>query len=165
MIAHGCNCFCTMGSGIAPKIKAAFQPAWAADLKTTKGDRAKLGTYSHAVCNGVVVANLYTQYGYNRRNQGLRDLDYNALYDALVLFRRLVETYSGAQGRTLKVGLPKLGAGLAGGDWRVIEAMINSVLEPLDVTIYVLEKKEIPAHAWYNQEVWLHPSEWTLEDL
>ena len=24
VIAHGCNCFCTMGAGIAPKMAAAF---------------------------------------------------------------------------------------------------------------------------------------------
>ena len=43
-----------------------------------------------------------------------------------------------------KVGLPKIGAGLAGGDWKIIETMIESVLHDCDVTIYVLNKEEIP---------------------
>lgn len=42
LIAHGCNCFCTMGARIARGIRAAFPEAYEADLNTKKGDRAKL---------------------------------------------------------------------------------------------------------------------------
>ena len=46
VIVHGCNCQCAMGKGIALSIKKLFPEAYAADLKTVKGDRGKLGTYS-----------------------------------------------------------------------------------------------------------------------
>lgn len=63
LIAHGCNCFCTMGAGIAKGIKAAFPAAFAADLATARGDRAKLGTCTFAEIdrNGApfVVVNAY----------------------------------------------------------------------------------------------------------
>ena len=66
LIVHGCNCFCTMGPGIAKAIKAVFPAACDADLATAKGDRSKLGTCTFAVIdqNGapLVLVNAYTQF-------------------------------------------------------------------------------------------------------
>lgn len=162
VIAHGCNCFCTMGNGIAPLIKGAFPKAWAADLETVKGDKSKLGTFSYGIQESVIIGNLYTQYGFWGRNKGLRDLDYNAMYDSMASFKTLILQHFGGN---VRIGLPKIGAGLAGGDWKVIEAIILSTLGSFDVTVYVLNKNEIPAHAWENPDKWLHPSEFVLEDL
>ncbi|QEQ94843.1 hypothetical protein pEaSNUABM56_00043 [Erwinia phage pEa_SNUABM_56] len=144
VIAHGCNCYCTMGSGIAPLIKKAFPEAYAADLKTKKGDLDKKGTLSWGQSGEVTIANLYSQGGYWGRNEGIRDLDYDALYDSLVRFAGLAKNIRGNETR---IGLPKIGAGLAKGDWEVIETMIKTTLRGLDVTIYVLDQKEIPSGA------------------
>lgn len=69
VIVHGCNCFCTMGAGIALTIKSTFPDAYQADLKTSKGDRSKLGSYSTATvqnkCHEITVVNAYTQYHYS----------------------------------------------------------------------------------------------------
>ena len=69
VIVHGCNCFCTMGAGIALVIKSTFPDAYQADLKTSKGDRSKLGSYSTATVqnkgNQLTVVNAYTQYHYS----------------------------------------------------------------------------------------------------
>jgi O-acetyl-ADP-ribose deacetylase (regulator of RNase III) len=66
MIVHGCNCFCTMGKGIALAIKQQFPEAYDADLRTAKGDRAKLGTITTAEIERpparFTVVNAYTQY-------------------------------------------------------------------------------------------------------
>ena len=43
-----------------------------------------------------------------------------------------------------RIGFPRIGAGLGGGDWKVIEAMIKSIFHDEDVTIYVLNEKDIP---------------------
>jgi len=48
VIIHGCNCFCTMGGGIAKTIKNEFIEAFNADRKTIKGSKDKLGTCSFA---------------------------------------------------------------------------------------------------------------------
>jgi hypothetical protein len=48
-IVHGCNCFNAMGKGIALSIKNRWPEVYAADCKTTKGGRNKLGTYSFAI--------------------------------------------------------------------------------------------------------------------
>lgn len=143
VIAHGCNCYCTMGSGIAPLIKKAFPEAYAADLRTKKGDLDKKGTLSWGQSGEVTVANLYSQGGYWGRNKGIRDLDYGALDDALVLFADLAKNI---RGNDTRIGLPKIGAGLAGGDWAVIEPMIEKHLGHFDTTIYVLKESEIVHH-------------------
>ena len=80
VIVHGCNCFCTMGKGIALTIKNVFPEAYQADLKTNKGDKQKLGKYSYATLqrNGyqITVINAYTQYHYGGRGN---KADYNAI--------------------------------------------------------------------------------------
>ena len=121
VIGHCCNCFNTMGAGIAPQIKAKFPDAYAADCETIKGDESKLGKISVSYDTKPIVVNLYGQYDYTGRRHGEMDLDYDALRSAL---RAMKEEFSG-----LLFGLPKIGAGLAGGDWDVIEAIIAEELE------------------------------------
>lgn len=147
VIAHGCNCYNTMGSGIAPQIKRFFPAAYQVDLATKKGDKGKLGTFTYAQmwagecgsdsnhCIGIY--NLYTQFGFWGRNKGLRDLDYNAMYDAFDAMTKDLNNFDGL----IKIGLPKIGAGLAGGDWDIIEVIIEKTLiaSGHDVTIYTLQ--------------------------
>lgn len=146
-IAHCCNCQVNMGSGIAPQIRLAFPWAWEADQETTKGDYKKLGTFSVGdpyatdYNDGPLVYNLYGQFGYGKRKYGGRDLDYNALYDALKGMAEDLLMYDSGDHESFPVGLPMLGAGLAGGDWKIIEVMIERTLVAAghDVTIYKLE--------------------------
>ena len=121
VIAHCCNCFCTMGAGIAPQIKAKFPEAYLVDCTTERGDESKLGTITFTEDTTPIVVNLYGQYDYTGRRHGEMDLDYDALRSAL---RAMKEEFSG-----LLFGLPKIGAGLAGGDWDTIEAIIEEELE------------------------------------
>ncbi len=129
VIIHGCNCQCTMGAGIAKAIKAAFPAAYAADKQTIKGDRDKMGTISHATVtldNGhpLTIVNGYTQYHW--RGRGVR-----ADYDAI----RSVMNAVGQQFAGHRIGYPKIGAGLAGGDWDTIAAIINKALQGQDHTL------------------------------
>ena len=121
VIIHGCNCFCTMGAGIAPQIKNKFPEAYAADCATVSGDRDKLGTITHTdTSSKPIVVNLYSQQGYNGRTHGDVDLDYDALRSGLKLVK---EKFSGKF-----IGMPRIGAGLAGGDWNIIEKIIDEEL-------------------------------------
>lgn len=143
IIAHGCNCLCTMGSGIAPLIKNAFPGVYEADCRTGKGDRSKLGKFSYAVMDsGLAVFNLYSQYDFTGRRIGVRDLNYDALYDSLCAMKNFIKAHTDGCMMDRKIGFPKIGAGLAGGDWNVIEAMIKSVFFDCDVTVYILPEKK-----------------------
>jgi len=65
ILVHGCNCFHTMGAGIAKQIKDKYYEAYEADLQTLKGDKNKLGTYTlYQVNNSQCIINAYTQYHY-----------------------------------------------------------------------------------------------------
>ena len=121
VIAHCCNCYCTFGAGIAPQIKAKFPEAFLVDCTTQRGDESKLGTITFTENTTPIVVNLYGQYDYTGRRHGEMDLDYDALRSAL---RAMKEEFSG-----LLFGLPKIGSGLAGGDWDVIESIIAEELE------------------------------------
>ena len=117
LIVHGCNCFCAMGAGIAKQIRENFPKAYEADCLTVKGDREKLGTISFAEIDGLIVVNAYTQYHYSGTETLL---DYGALRRCL---RTIKQQFSGK-----KIGLPRIGAGLAGGDWKTILAIITEEL-------------------------------------
>ena len=133
VIIHGCNCFCTMGAGIAASIRSEFPEALSADADTIKGDKSKLGSYSCATVkrndHTITIINGYTQY----RHSGSGVLvDYKAV---TTLFAKLKIKYSGK-----RFGYPKIGAGLAGGDWNVISAIIDKELREEDHTLVVFNQ-------------------------
>ena len=127
VIAHGCNCFCVMGSGIAPQIKAKYPEAYAVDCETTAGDVKKLGTITYTKNTTPIVVNIYSQYDTKGRRQGKMDLDYDALRSGI---KAMKEKFSGK-----RFGLPQIGAGLAGGDWTIIEKIIEEEMRGEYVTI------------------------------
>jgi O-acetyl-ADP-ribose deacetylase (regulator of RNase III) len=126
VIVHGCNCFNTMGAGIAKLIKSEFPEAYKADLKTEKGSKDKLGTISIAKSGDLTIINAYTQH--NWRGRGVK-ADYEAIRRA---FREIKLQFSGC-----KIGYPAIGAGLAGGDWEVISQIISEELNGEDHTLVV----------------------------
>ena len=128
VIIHGCNCQCAMGAGIAKAIKLTFPEAYQADGETEKGSRDKLGTISYAavVRNGraIIVVNGYTQFHW--RGSGVL-ADYDAIRSVM---RAVKSTFSGK-----RIGYPKIGAGLAKGDWSVISNIIDEELAGEDHTL------------------------------
>jgi O-acetyl-ADP-ribose deacetylase (regulator of RNase III) len=127
VIAHGCNCFCVMGSGIAPQIKAKYPEAYAVDCETTAGDIKKLGAITYTKNTTPIVVNIYSQYDTKGRRQGKMDLDYDALRSGI---KAMKEKFSGK-----RFGLPQIGSGLAGGSWAIIEKIIEEEMRGEYVTI------------------------------
>lgn len=120
VIVHGCNCYRTMGAGIARQIREQFPAAFAADRATAPGP-AKLGTISSATvdCNGhsLTIVNGYSQDHW--RGPGVL-LDYDALARVMATVR---ERFGDR-----RIGYPKIGAGLARGHWPTIAAIIDREL-------------------------------------
>ena len=128
VIGHGCNCFRSFGAGIAKTVKTIFPSAYIADLKTIHGDKKKLGSYTYAEIGNLTILNLYTQYKYSRDKV---DADYNAIRNCM---KGIKLNYSGK-----KIGLPLIGAGLAGGNWDIISNIIEEELKDEDVSIVIWE--------------------------
>lgn len=148
VIAHCCNCFNAMKSGIAPKIATAFPGAFDVDQATVRGAKNKLGdmTYSYDLTYNTLVFNLYGQYGFWKRRKGEMDLDYEALNSSLHKMSALLHSRCrilDMECSEFKVGLPKIGAGLAGGDWSIISEMVERHLGWFDTTIYVLKESDL----------------------
>ena len=121
VVVHGCNCQCRMGKGIALSIKNQFPEAYRADLATMPGDRNKLGSFSCAeIVRGIqqfTIVNAYTQFHW----QGTGVIaDYEAI--------RLVFGEIRSRFTRCRIGYPKIGAGLAGGDWDIISGIIREEL-------------------------------------
>jgi len=127
-IVHGCNCFHAMGGGIAAQIAQRFPEAVEADYRTERGDSEKLGTISVARHGELTIVNGYTQYMYS---SGQREVSYVAV---LGVMREVKRRFG-----DLRIGYPKIGAGLAGGDWEIIAPIIECELTGCDHTLFVLE--------------------------
>ena len=131
VVVHGCNCQHTMGAGIAYSIRTMFPEVYEADLRTPKGDRAKLGTIMSVDVQreGVAftVVNGYTQFHY--RGEGVL-VDYDAVRRVM---RAVKEQHSGK-----RIAYPRIGAGMARGDWSLIQAIITRALDGEDHTLVEL---------------------------
>jgi O-acetyl-ADP-ribose deacetylase (regulator of RNase III) len=120
IIIHGCNCFNTMGSGIAREIRERFPEAAVADAMTESGDKSKLGTITCVgIANdagGFVIINAYTQY--RTSNAGEDVFEYDS-------FQKILDAFVIDAGPGMNVGLPYIGMGLAGGNKVRIMAMLE----------------------------------------
>lgn len=133
VVVHGANCFCTMGAGVAKVLRQRFPSIYRVDLTTVKGDRKKLGTLSLAQVRvekkrRIMLVNAYTQYAYSSR---VKQIDYEAVR------RCFAKINSFFTNRALRFLMPKIGAGLAGGDWNKISEIVEQEMKGRDVTVVV----------------------------
>ena len=122
-IIHGCNCFNRMGSGIASDIKREFNKAYSVDFATKKGDYNKLGNYTRANVDAVLVINAYTQYNISVGE----DVFEYASFE--VILKKLVHFYADQK---LNWGIPYIGMGLARGDQTRIIPMIEKFAQQIE---------------------------------
>ena len=131
LILHGCNCFHTMGAGIAKYLSSRYPQILEADKKFgPKGDNLKLGWCCYVMLNEhLYIANCYTQYHYGKRFGP--PVNYSAIESCLLRAGKVVP-------KSYEIRSPKIGCGLAGGDWNVVEPLFEKYLP--NAIIY--EKKE-----------------------
>lgn len=122
-VAHGANCFHTMGAGIAKALVKRFGVHLVmTDQFTPYGDINKLGSYSRYISpKGVRIYNCYTQHDI-KRSAGTF-VHWNSVANALlgIIFEEMEE------GDTLFI--PKIGTGLAGGSEEDFKRMLISVCQ------------------------------------
>jgi len=155
VIAHGCNCFCTMGAGLAPQMADAFGcDKFNMEGESYRGEFGKLGNidfedvYINPTTGQVVpfnetsgdahvltVVNCYSQFGFgkNHKNGSVAPLDYAALELCL---KKINYEFSGE-----RVGLPQIGCHLAGGDWNIVKKMIQDHVSDCDVVVVIYDGK------------------------
>lgn len=134
-VLHCANCRNTMGSGIAKQIREKHPDAYDADTAFAEQGRNKLGVYSWGIRSDMsgFIINLYGQDSYGREK---RQLNYEAIYSAMERFKNHVALFSSKE--TYRIGVPYLmGCDRAGGEWSIIEAMIEHIFRDdlFDVTV------------------------------
>ena len=148
VIVHGCNCMSVMSAGIAlemakrynchrfklEEIGPSIEKLGCIDYETlhfSDWDK-KFQKYPDAgdtILHSLTVVNAYTQYYPSVRS---RPLDYEAL---TLCMRKINHTFKGKY-----IGMPMIGAGLAGGDWNKIRPIIERELKDCLVTVVVYNK-------------------------
>lgn len=89
------------------------------------------------------VANMITQRGIKAIN-GSPPVRYYAIAKALTIVAAQARLFNAS------VHMPKVGCGLAGGDWNVVEYIVEQVLEGIDVFVY--EFKDTSSPSFVTQE-------------
>lgn len=121
IIVHGANARGVMGSGVALAVKNKYPGAYDIYKKYEQViGELTLGTVSwYPVNQQLVICNAITQqfYGYD----GKRYVNYWALGKVFT------EIFVAAKEMNAIVHFPKIGAGLGGGDWNIIEQILNDV--------------------------------------
>jgi O-acetyl-ADP-ribose deacetylase (regulator of RNase III) len=140
LIAHGVNCQGVMGSGVAralyekwPRVKDFYLDYFTEFNAGVEGENF-LGQIDVLIVDrktGQQVANCFTQQYYG--GDGGRYLSYDALVDCM---KRL---YSYANQFGIKeIAMPKIGCGLAGGDWEIVKAILNSIFtDDFTIKVYI----------------------------
>lgn len=105
VIVQGCNCFNTMGGGIAREIAERYPLCAEIDRLTQAGEYMKLGNWTEYDQGTFLIINAYTQYN---MSQGTDVFEYTAFE---LILQKLIHTYG-----TKRFGFPYIGMGLAGGD-------------------------------------------------
>lgn len=137
ILAHGVNCQGVMGSGVAKTFKEKYPQAFQDYVEYTK---SYLENYSNAplgeVCftkggENLTLACMFTQEFYGR--DGKKYMSYEAFFNS---FRKVADYHDAST-----IVMPKIGAGLGGGDWDIIEGLIGVILENrprVDVIVFEL---------------------------
>lgn len=129
IIIHQVNCQGKMGSGVAKAIRSNFPEAYDEYMELTGKIKPEqlLGHAQVVQSKNKFITNLFGQlyYGYD----GKRYTSYDALYDGF----SYIAQHAKRAGKS--VAMPYLiGCGLGGGDWKIVQTMIEQIFE--DVTLY-----------------------------
>lgn len=121
IIAHGCNAQGVMGSGVAYEFRRIYPQAYEKYQRDIQRNGLKLGgiswCFEYVDDTGMLLASAITQEFYGVG--GKRYVSYDAIDSC---FRDVI---AGAIFSNMVIHIPKIGAGLGGGDWDIISNIIE----------------------------------------
>jgi O-acetyl-ADP-ribose deacetylase (regulator of RNase III) len=130
IIVHVCNDLGGWGRGFVLALSKKWPQPEAAYRRISKNERILGIIQPVRVDKKIVVVNMIAQSGYGLHN--IAPIRYDALTTCLQQVNAFARHYD------TTIHMPKIGSGLAGGDWNQIEAIINKTLENHDVYVYEL---------------------------
>src|SRR5689334_7473499 len=130
-LAHGCNCAGAMGRGIAVAFRDRYPEMYKEYRRRCALGQFKLGDVFEWRDEGVTIYNLGTQKTWRTK----ADLD--AIKRALAAMLAPAE-----QAGVKRVGLPRIGAGLGGLEWKDVRSALQAVGSETTVEFVVFEEYE-----------------------
>lgn len=129
-IMHGCNSHGVMGSGVAKILREKYPQAYNDYIFKYNNYGLELGDIVVSVQNdGKVIHNAITQKDYGRRDDRV-----------YVSYWAIAEAFRKINSRGIKeIAMPKIGSGLAGGNWSVIEQIIENTLVDTKPIVYYID--------------------------
>ena len=131
-----------MGSGIAKQIRSTYPEAYSSYRTEYESGRGlKLGSIIWVNSKGRLIGNAITQEYYGR-DPNRRYCSYGAIRSCMARIDGVVSQppWAGIFGN--RVGMPKIGAGLANGDWDTIAQIIEEESTNFQPVVYVWEQDE-----------------------
>lgn len=142
VIVHVCNDVGAWGAGFVVALSRRWREpevaykAWYRSRKGTPELPFELGSAQFVdVAEQLWVANMIGQRDIKRSRKGEAPVRYDAIATCLGHVAEFAEANQAT------VHMPRIGAGLAGGDWNRIESLINETLGAINVTVYDLPAK------------------------
>jgi O-acetyl-ADP-ribose deacetylase (regulator of RNase III) len=129
IIIHGCNAQGRMGAGVAKLIKQKYHPAYLSYREAYDTRGLKLGDVVWASCDDKTIGNAIIQEFYGRDKRVY--VSYPSLRKCMNRINTSTIITSGDF-----IAMPKIGAGLAGGDWRTIEKIIEEESTNFQPVVY-----------------------------
>lgn len=138
IIAHVCNDIGVWGAGFV----LAVSRRWRAPERVYRASYNEMASPSSPrlgdvqivnVADYVFVANMIAQRGVGRRPQGGPPIDYDALERCLEKLADMAWDFGAS------VHMPRIGCGLAGGRWEIVEPIIKRTLGPVGVPVTVYD--------------------------
>lgn len=127
LIVHGCNGQGVMGAGVAAAIRNKWPGAFKEYKTFQEAYGLALGTYSSYLTDEKkIVVNLITQENYGT---SIRQVNYASIavgFDNIIKDSMVAKQNKGDTS-ILGIAIPKIGAGLGGGDWEIIEAILEDL--------------------------------------
>lgn len=133
VLVHGTNNRGVMGSGVARQIRARWPNVYEVYALKHKVFGLDLGdVIPVATLDGKVIVNAVTQDGFGR--DGKQYVSYDAIEKCFEIINDRVHNWE-----VNEVALPRIGAGLGGGDWSVIEEIIVRTARYYTPVVYDLQ--------------------------
>ena len=130
VIVHGCNSHGVMGSGVARQIRAKWPNVY--EIYRLRFDTFGLDLGEIIPVRTIddkIIVNAITQDSFGR--DGTRYVDYDAI---TAVFTQLNDR--AIDWEVTEMALPRIGAGLGGGSWEIIEKIINDLSTNFTPVIY-----------------------------
>jgi O-acetyl-ADP-ribose deacetylase (regulator of RNase III) len=146
IVVHGCNARGGFASGVAGAIRAAWPFAYRVYAETHIKHGLELGQIVWAIdvvkgqpasskCPCRIVGNMITQANYGR--SGNKFVDDDAVWIGMTRLNAAIPFLREAYGPVVeRVAMPKIGAGLGGGSWPELAALIEAAATNFQPVVY-----------------------------